>query len=248
MLPYYSKTINHTASSQEDSSGSCGTDTTLAASQSKWTAPKGLFRDGQTVGLLITIFQSTVRRRKMRADLSHSGVADSAMEGPSYCFSNRTVWIWAGRELLFGNLLFGIVVKASASKAEDPGFSSRLRHGGGGGGGGDGSGSSHTSDLNIDTTLSGSWRYRVGSETGWPGVSILWLGEVESWICNFCLSVAARKLVWADPSLRYASICCWDVKQPTDICLAIPSCLPLKSDYFFYFLVFFFFFFFSPVG
>ena len=68
------------------------------------------------------------------------------------------------------------------------------------------SGSSHTSDLNIGTpvaTLPGAWRYRVSAGTGLPGVSILWLGEMESLICNFYLSVAARKLVWADPSLRY---------------------------------------------
>ena len=69
------------------------------------------------------------------------------------------------------------------------------------------SGSGHTSDLNIGTpvaTLPGAWRYRVSAGTGRPGVSILWLGEVESWICSFYLSVAARKNVWADPSLRYA--------------------------------------------
>ena len=49
-------------------------------------------------------------------------------------------------------------------------------------------------------------RCRVSAGTGRPGVSTLWLGEVESWICNFYLSVAARKLVWADPSLRYTSM------------------------------------------
>ena len=68
------------------------------------------------------------------------------------------------------------------------------------------SGSSHTSDLTIGTpvaTLPGAWRYRISAGTGRPGVSILWLGEVESWICNFYLSVAARQIVWADPSLRY---------------------------------------------
>ena len=32
------------------------------------------------------------------------------------------------------------------------------------------------------------------------------LGEVESLICNFYLSVAARKIVCADPSLRYTSM------------------------------------------
>ena len=54
--------------------------------------------------------------------------------------------------------LVGLVVKASASRAEDPGFESRLR--------GIFSGSSHTCDLNIGTpvvTLSGAWRYRVST-------------------------------------------------------------------------------------
>ena len=95
--------------------------------------------------------------------------------------------------------LVGLVVKASASRAEGPRFESRLCR--------DFSGSSHTSDLNIGTpvaTLPGAWRYRVSAGTGRPGVSILWLGEMESWICSFSLSVAARKIVWADPSLRYA--------------------------------------------
>ena len=52
-------------------------------------------------------------------------------------------------------------------------------------------------------TLPGAWHYRISAGTGRPSVSILWLGEVESWICNFYLSVAACKIVWADPSLRY---------------------------------------------
>ena len=71
------------------------------------------------------------------------------------------------------------------------------------------SGSSHTSDSKIGTpvaTLPGAWRYRVSAGTGRPGVSILWLDEVESLICNFYLSVAARKIVWADPSPRYTSM------------------------------------------
>ena len=97
--------------------------------------------------------------------------------------------------------LVGLVVKASASRAGDPGFESRW--------GGIFSGSSHTSDLKTGTpvaTLPGAWRYRVSTGTGRPGVSILWLGEVERWICNIYLSVAARKIVWADPSLRYTSL------------------------------------------
>ena len=65
--------------------------------------------------------------------------------------------------------------------------------------------SSHSSDLNIDTpvaTLPGAWRYRVSARTGRLGVSILWLGEIESLVCSFYLSAAARKIVRADPSLR----------------------------------------------
>ena len=64
-------------------------------------------------------------------------------------------------------------------------------------------GLSQTSDLKIGTsvaTLPGAWRYRVSAGSGWPSVSILWLGEMESLICNFYLSVAACKIVWADPS------------------------------------------------
>ena len=44
-----------------------------------------------------------------------------------------------------------------------------------------------TSDLKIGTpvaTLPGAWRYRVSAGAGWPGVSILCLGEMESWICH----------------------------------------------------------------
>ena len=99
------------------------------------------------------------------------------------------------------NSLVGLVVKASASGAEDPGFQSRLRRGF--------SWSSHTSDFKIGilvATRPGAGRYRVSAGTGRPGVSILWLGEVESWICNFYFSVVARKFVLADPSLIYTSM------------------------------------------
>ena len=60
------------------------------------------------------------------------------------------------------------MVQASASRAEDPGFESRLHRAF--------SGSSHTSDLKIGTsvaTLPGTWRYRVSAGTGRPGISIL---------------------------------------------------------------------------
>ena len=90
--------------------------------------------------------------------------------------------------------LVGLVVKASASRAEDPGFESRLRR------------DFFRVDSKIGTpvaTLPGAWCYRVSAGTGWPSVSILWLGEMESLVCNFYLSVAARIIVWADPPLRY---------------------------------------------
>ena len=64
--------------------------------------------------------------------------------------------------------LSGLVIKASALGAEDPGFDSRLLR--------DLSGLSHTSDLRIGTlvaTLPGAWRYRVSAGTARPGVSIL---------------------------------------------------------------------------
>ena len=69
--------------------------------------------------------------------------------------------------------LVGVVVRASVSRAEDPGFDSRLRRG-------DFSWSSHTSELQMSTPmaiLTGAWRERVSAGTGWPGVSILWLKE-----------------------------------------------------------------------
>ena len=44
-------------------------------------------------------------------------------------------------------------------------------------------------------TLPGVWHFRVSAGTGRPGVSILWLDEVESWICNFYLHVAVRAIV-----------------------------------------------------
>ena len=53
--------------------------------------------------------------------------------------------------------LVGLVVKASASGAKDPGFKSLLRR--------DFSGSSRASDFKIGTpvaTLPGAWRYRLG--------------------------------------------------------------------------------------
>ena len=101
----------------------------------------------------------------------------------------------------YSHCLVGLVVRRPPQERKIPGFNPACA--------GMFSGSSHTSDSKIGTpvaTLPGAWCYRVSAGTGRPGVSILWLGEVESWICNFYLSVAARKIVWADPSLRYTSL------------------------------------------
>ena len=75
---------------------------------------------------------------------------------------------------------------------------------------------SHTSALKIGTPVASLPVDWVSAGTSWPGVSVLWLGEVESLIFNLYLSVAARKIVWADPLPRYTIACCWGVKQPTN--------------------------------
>ena len=81
----------------------------------------------------------------------------------------RTIMIMIINNLFhFTDRLVDLVVKASASKAEDLVFESRWRR--------EFSGSSHTSDSKIGTpvaTLPGAWRSRVGAGTGRPGVSIL---------------------------------------------------------------------------
>ena len=94
------------------------------------------------------------------------------------------------------------MVKASTKRAADPGFDSCLCLG-------NFSQPSHTRDLKIGTpvaTLPRTWWYRVSMWLVFPGVSILWLGEMESLICNFYLSVTACTIVWADLSLRYTSM------------------------------------------
>ena len=80
-------------------------------------------------------------------------------------FDNRFYFMYLPRS---DDCLVGLVVKAPASEAENPGFESHLRR--------DFSGSSHTSDLQIGTpvaTLPGAKHYRVSSGTDLPGVSIL---------------------------------------------------------------------------
>ena len=100
--------------------------------------------------------------------------------------------------------LVGLVVKASAWTAEDPGFDSCLRR--------DFSGSRHTSDIKIDTTVStlpGAWRSRVSVGTGCP-VSV----DCDWTTATSHFSVAAHTVEQARP--RDALVCCWDVKQPTN--------------------------------
>ena len=86
----------------------------------------------------------------------------------------------------------GLLVKASVSRAADPGLDSLFLYG-------DFSGSSHISDLKLGipvASLPGAWHYKVNSGTGWPGVSVLFRdGEIEHLICNFDLSVAAQTIV-----------------------------------------------------
>ena len=86
-------------------------------------------------------------------------------------------------------------------------------------------GSSHTSDSKIGTpvaTLPGAWCYSVSTGTGQPGVSILWLGEVESSICNFSVWQHIKLSEQIRPWDTLA--CCWDVKQPTNKTLAGLKC------------------------
>ena len=70
-------------------------------------------------------------------------------------------------------------------RAEDPGFDSHLCHG-------DFCRSLYQwlKNWHSSGTLLGAWWYRVSAGTGWLGVSILSLGEVESLICNFYLSLS----------------------------------------------------------
>ena len=85
------------------------------------------------------------------------------------------------------------MVKVSATTVEDTWIDSRLPR------------SSCTYDLEIGAlaaNLQGDWCSRVSAGTGWPRVRMLCLGEMASLVGNFYLSIAARAVVSADPSLR----------------------------------------------
>ena len=102
----------------------------------------------------------------------------------------------------------GVSIVCLAS--ERPGYSSRFHHG-------SSSRSSHTSNLEIGTPvviLLSTWHYRVSAGAGWPGVSILWMGEIASMICNF--SVWQHIQMCQQISPWDTLVCCRDVKQPTN--------------------------------
>ena len=131
----------------------------------------------------VSFHNCIVRKELVRFPCDSSAVWDMSFEG----FWTRFVYlrITCSFQVLISlvhNHLVGLVVKVSASIAEDPGFKSRLRQ--------DFFRVKSYRDLKIGTpvaTLPGAWCYRISAGTGRPGVSILWLGEVESLICNFCL-------------------------------------------------------------
>ena len=75
--------------------------------------------------------------------------------------------------------------------------------------------------------LQRTWHYKVNARTGWCSVSVLWLSDIESSICNFCHSVAAHKNV-TNLSLIHT---CLGVKQATKeidkyYFYSIPGCVP----------------------
>ena len=63
-------------------------------------------------------------------------------------------------------------------------------------------------------TLPDNRRYRVSAGSGWHGVSIMLLVEIENLTCNFCVSVAAHIQLSEQIRPLDTLACCWDVKQP----------------------------------
>ena len=75
---------------------------------------------------------------------------------------------------------------------------------------------SHTIDLKIGApaaALPDAWHYRVSPGTGWPGVSILWLGEID---LQLTISVWQHMILSEQICPWDTLACCWDVKQPTN--------------------------------
>ena len=112
------------------------------------------------------------------------------------CFSCPRVYV-SVRQPVDRHRLSGLVVKASSSRATDPGFDYRLR--------GDFSRPSHTTDFKIGSpvaTLPGVRDCRASTGTLW---SARCLGDIESLICNFNLSVVCL-LVGCLTSHQQASV------------------------------------------
>ena len=113
------------------------------------------------------------------------------------------------------------MVKTSASRAEGPGFESRLRR--------DYSGSNHSSDLKIGTPV-------LPCQA--PGVlwSVLGLVGPVSVYCDFVRwKVVSAASIWVWQHVKLSEqirpwdtlACCWDVKQPTNYNLSPPPPPPL---------------------
>ena len=94
--------------------------------------------------------------------------------------------------------LGGLVVKASAMRAGDPGVQTS------------------PSVILLVATLPRAWRYRVGAWTGWPGVSKLsrdWVGQ-QAFTCSFCLSVATTQNCQSRSVAGVHVTCCRAVRRP----------------------------------
>ena len=113
--------------------------------------------------------------------------------------------------------LVGLVVKASASRTEDPGFESRLRW--------DFSGSSHTNDQWLPFRAPGI----IGSVLGLVGPVSVYCDWVR-WKVGSATSISVLQHVKLSEQIRPwdTLACCWDVKQPTNklLPLATPNIAP----------------------
>ena len=147
--------------------------------------PNKAFRLGRScpvVGQILEKMQQTVALKPSSLDVS--------LQYLSHQYGIVDFLLGKSATLVFTHRLVGLVVKASARERKIPGSNPVY----------DGifAGLSHTSDLKK---LALQWLPCqapgvIGSLLGLVGpVSVYCLGEMESWICNFYLSVAARKIV-----------------------------------------------------
>ena len=80
------------------------------------------------------------------------------------------------------------------------------------------------SDLNLESSGRPARCNWVRDLTGWPGVSILSLGETASLICNLQLGAATRTIVWN------ILVCWWDAKQSSNVSTAFLLSLRIRRD------------------